>query len=188
MNHYFKEILERCPVIAAVKNADGLEQCLMSECDIVFVLFGDILSLPDIIKRIKDAGKIAMIHMDLIAGLSAKEISVDYIKLHTTADGIITTKPNLIKRGKELGLYTVLRLFVLDSMAYDNIAKQCIACKPDCIEILPGVMPKVIKRVCNNERTPVIAGGLISDKEDILMALQAGAISVSTSSAALWKL
>ena len=41
-------------------------------------------------------------------------------------------------------------------------------------------MPKVIRRVCRLVRVPVIAGGLISDKEDVMAALSAGAISVST--------
>ena len=43
------------------------------------------------VKKIKDAGKLAMVHIDLIAGLSGKEVAVDYIKQETLADGIIST-------------------------------------------------------------------------------------------------
>ena len=75
-----------------------------------------------------------MVHIDLIAGLSSKEIAVDFIQKYTKADGIITTKPALIKRAKELGLYTILRLFVIDSMAYSNIEHQLRTAKPDLIE------------------------------------------------------
>ena len=54
------------------------------------------------------------------------------------------------------------------------------------IEILPGLMPKVIRKICSQSRIPVIAGGLITDKEDIMAALGAGAISISTTNQKVW--
>lgn len=185
MNKMFRNIIEDCPIIAAVKDAEGLERCLESDCSVIFVLFGDICSVKDIVARIKEKNRIAMIHMDLITGLGSKEVSVDYIK-QVGADGIISTKPTLVKRARELEMYTVLRFFVIDSMAIENIYKQCMLAKPDCIEILPGVMPKVIRKIKERERTPLIAGGLISDKEDIMAALKAGAVSISTTQSKLW--
>ena len=65
-------------------------------------------------------------------------------------------------------MFTVLRYFLLDSMAYENIRQQQHAVKPDYIEVLPGVMPKVIGKVCKMSKTPIIAGGLISDKESVM--------------------
>ena len=123
---------------------------------------------------------------DRITGLSSKEVAVDFIRNNTSADGIISTKPALIKRARELSLYTTLRVFVLDSMAFENIEKQMSVARPDIIEILPGLMPKVIRRVCRLVKVPVIAGGLISDKEDVMAALSAGAISVSTTNQKVW--
>ncbi len=182
----FRTILEDCPIIAAVKDEEGLHKSLSGDNQIIFVLYGDICSIPNIVHEIKSAGRIAMVHMDLLGGISNKEVAVDYIHDTAGADGIISTKPALIKRAKELGMYTVLRIFLLDSLAYENLLKQCNLCKPDCIEVLPGVMPKVIERIRKDERTPIIAGGLISDKEDIMAALQAGAVSISTTRSTLW--
>ena len=54
------------------------------------------------------------------------------------------------------------------------------------IEILPGLMPKVIRRVARLVKLPVIAGGLISEKEDVMAALSAGAISVSSTNQSVW--
>lgn len=177
------------PVIAAVKDVNGLEECCrLEEIRIVFILFGDVCTIGDIVKRVKDTGKLAMVHMDLISGLSAREISVDFIRKNTRADGIITTKPTLIKRARELSLYTVLRYFLIDSMAYENIRQQQSAVRPDLIEVLPGVMPKVIRKVCQSCQTPIIAGGLINDKEDVMGALSAGAIAVSTTNRSVWLL
>ena len=55
----------------------------------------------------------ALVHLDLINGLSAR-MCVDFIKKYTKADGIISTKPALIKHAGEIGLTSVLRLFVID--------------------------------------------------------------------------
>lgn len=186
MNRIFMDLMEESPIIAAVKDYSGLSKCLESESKIIFVLFGDILTINDIISKIKDSGRIAIIHIDLINGLSSKEIAIDYIKHNTKADGIISTKQALIKHARELGLFTVFRFFVIDSMAFENIKKQSEAVKPDFIEILPGVMPKVIKRISSIVSMPVIAGGLISDKEDVMAALSAGAVSISSTNPDVW--
>lgn len=189
MEQRLYDLIEANPVIAAVKDMEGLEACCqVVDIKVVFILFGDICSIDDIVKRIKQADKIAMVHIDLIAGLNGKEIAVDFIKLHTQADGIISTRPMMIKRAKELSLYSTLRVFVLDSMALGNIEKQMSMTRPDIIEILPGLMPKVISRVCRLVKIPVIAGGMISEKEDVMAALAAGAISVSTTNREVWQM
>ena len=127
-----------------------------------------------------------MVHVDLISGLSPKEISVEYLKEHTEADGIISTKPSLIKKAKELGMYTVLRYFLLDSMAFENIRQQQHMVRPDFIEVLPGVMPKVIGNICKDLPVPVIAGGMIREKEDVMALLKAGVTSVSSTNPEIW--
>lgn len=182
-----QEIIEDTPVIMAVKDHTGVRQCMEQESKVVFILFGDICGIDEIVKMVKDAGKIAIVHMDLINGLGSKEISVDFIRKSTDADGIISTKPALIKRGKELGLFTVLRFFILDSMALENVMKLDNS-YADMIEILPGIMPKVTKRVTESLSIPVICGGMITDKEDIINALNAGAVAVSTSNPEAWKM
>ena len=189
MEREFWNAVEENPIIAAVKNMDDLEQCCrLEDIQVVFILFGDICSIAEIIKKVKNAGKIAMVHLDLIGGLSAREVAVEFLKKNTEADGIITTKPALIKKAKELSMYTVLRYFLLDSMAYENILTQQHSVHPDFIEVLPGAMPKVIQKLCAEIKVPVIAGGLITDKESVMGALNAGAIAVSSTNHNVWKL
>lgn len=186
MKKEFKEALEDSPIIAAIKDDDGLHKCLNSDSRVIFILYGDIVTIADIVDTVKSSGKIAMVHIDLIAGLSSKEISVDFLKKYTKADGIITTKPALIKRAKELGFYTILRLFIIDSMAYENIDRQVKAAKPDLIEVLPALMPKIVSKICALSPTPVIAGGLVSDKDDVMSLLQAGVTSISSTNEQIW--
>ena len=192
MNQEFYEAVEANPVIAAVKNDAGLQAAVeMEEIQVIFVLYGDVCTIPEILERIKAAGKKAMVHIDLIAGLSAKEISVEFIARQTRADGIITTKPALVRRAKELGIFAVLRFFLIDSLALKNIENlemQCGTSRPDFIEVLPGVMPKVLGRIAKVSRIPMIAGGLITEKEDVIAALSVGAIAVSSTNQDVWKL
>lgn len=186
MDQAFYDAIVDCPVIAAIKDEEGLKNCLDSEIQIVFILYGDILEIPEIVEKIKKKGKFAIVHVDLISGLSGKEVVVDFIKKNTKADGIISTKMPIIKRGKELGLITVLRFFIIDSMAYNNVKKQYDAVQPDLVEILPGIMPKVISKVTKLVSSPVIAGGLIAEKSDIIAAIEAGAISISSTNQKTW--
>ena len=188
----FVEAVGDNPIIAAVKNDEGLEAALKTDVGIIFILYGDICTIPKITEAVRSSGKIAMVHIDLIAGLNnSKEISLDFIKESTEADGIITTKGALIPHAKELGLNTVLRYFVLDSMALLNIEKQSKhgVIQPDIIEILPGIIvPKMIKKINGISRVPVIAGGLISDREDVMNALSNGATAISTTNEKVWSM
>ncbi len=186
MKKEFKEALEDSPIIAAIKDGEGLKKCVESDSRVIFILYGDIITIPNIVATVKAAGKIAMVHIDLITGLSSKEITVDFLKKYTQADGIITTKPNLIKHAKELGFYTILRLFLIDSMAYENIDRQVKNAKPDVIEVLPALMPKIVSKVCRLSPIPVIAGGLVSDKEDIMSILDTGVVSISSTNEKVW--
>ena len=180
-------LLAAGPVIAAVKGGDGLEAALDSDVPVIFLLSGDILSVADAAARVRKAGKRVFVHLDLIDGLAAREVSADFIARQTAADGIISTKAALTRRGRELGLVTIQRFFLLDSMALDNIQRQK-AQDCDLIEVLPGLMPKIIRRVAQLTGKPVIAGGLISDKEDVTSALSAGAVAVSTTNPAVWRM
>ena len=183
MNREFKDALEDSPVIAAIKDEYGLKECLKSDIRVVFILYGDICNIADIVDAVKQTGKMALVHLDLINGLSAKDVAVDFIKKYTKADGIISTKPALIKHAGEIGLTSVLRLFVIDSMAYENIQKHVKGARPDVIEVLPALMPKVVKKVCRISQIPVIAGG---DKEDVMSLLQVGVVSVSSTNKDIW--
>ncbi|MEG2287242.1 MAG: glycerol-3-phosphate responsive antiterminator [Ruthenibacterium sp.] len=178
--------LECTPVVAAVKNDAGLRRCLMCESVIVFILYGTVNDIARIVSEAKQAGKVVFVHLDLLEGLAAKEAAVDFIAKTTRADGIISTKPALIRYAKHIGLATVQRFFVLDSLALENIRKADRQSEADFIEILPGLMPKIIRRLTAELQRPIIAGGLISDKEDVMTALSAGAVAVSTTCAEVW--
>lgn len=182
------DALSASPVVAAVKDDAGLEICIGGDSRVVFVLYGTINTVPGIVDRLKEAGKTVFVHTDLIEGLSAREASVDYLIRNTALDGIISTKLSLLKFAKAKGLLTILRVFLIDSLALQNIGKikkeRCV----DLIEVLPGLMPKIIHKICGDCGKKIIAGGLVTEKSDILSALDAGAVAVSSTNVAVWSM
>lgn len=182
------QLLGEAPVIAAAKDEAGLAKSLTGSARVVFVLYGTVVDIPETVARIKAAGKAAVVHLDLVDGLSAREAAADYIARATQADGVISTKAGPVRRARELGLVGVRRFFLLDSMALQTMRTQLAQNPADLIEVLPGTMPKVLARVAAFSSLPLIAGGLIADKEDVVAALSAGAVAVSTTNAALWEL
>ncbi len=187
MSHDLIARMERDAIVPAVKDVAQLDAVLDCPCSVVFVLCGDILNIDRILDRLHAAGKKAVVHADLVAGLAPKEIAVDFLQ-RCGADGIISTRPHLIRRGRELGLGTVLRVFAIDSKAVSNLRREAEVGSPDAIEVLPGAMPQIISRLSRELHIPLIAGGLLIDKADVMAALTAGARCVSTSDAALWEL
>lgn len=189
MRHKVSEIkkyLEGENIIAAVRDENALPACLRSDVKIIFILFGNICNISDIIDQVKKAGKVAMVHLDMVYGLDSKDIAVDFIEKTTDADGIISTKTVQINRARELGMYAIHRFFVLDSRSVKTIHKQCATSQPDCIEILPGLMPSVISKLVKELRVPVIVGGMVTTKEEVRSAIEAGAAAASTTCSGLW--
>ncbi len=179
-------LLNKYPVIAGVKDDASLAQALQSRCQIIFILYGNICTITHIVEKIKQAGKYAFVHVDLLEGTSHKDIVIHFLKCNTAADGIISTKASMLKAAKAQGFYTVHRLFILDSISFYNVEKQVAQSKPDCVEIMPGCMPKVLRWVAEKVSEPIIAGGLVCDATDAELAFKAGAMAVSTSNTNVW--
>lgn len=184
----FGASIQQNPVVASVSNPVRLDAAIQSPCGIIFLLKGDIFSIPEAVRRIHEAGKAVFIHFDLVEGFSREQVALRFLKEKADPDGIITTRVNLIKFAQELQLSTIQRVFMLDSLSVETAIKSVKSTRPDAIELLPGIIPRVVSRVCHETRIPVIAGGLIESKEDIIATLKAGAVGISTTKEALWYL
>lgn len=179
------DCLECNPVIAAVQHK-GFDEALQSPAQIIFHLGVDLLSVNDQIRQAHESGKFIFIHLDLAEGIGKDRIGVQYLA-KCGADGIISTKSQLIRYAKEQGLVTVQRFFALDSKGMDSIEDVLKNTNPHLMEIMPGVISKAISRFSKGH-IPVIAGGLIETKNEVTDALRCGAAAVSTGQSILWYL
>ncbi len=177
--------LGESPIIAAVHD-ESFDRALKSPANVIFLLGGNLLTVDAQIKSAGLNGKHIFIHVDLAEGIGKDKTGIEFLA-RCGADGIISTRANLIRTAKELGLMTVQRFFALDSQGVNSISEMLESTKPHLIEIMPGIASKVIKRFTGSA-IPVIAGGLIETKAEVTEALGNGAEAVSTGKEELWYL
>jgi len=175
--------LEDAPIIAAVRDR-LFDKALASPVEVIFLLGGDIATIADRIKAAKTAGKYIFIHIDLCDGIGKDRSGVRFLA-SCGADGIISTKSSIIKFAKEAGLISIQRFFAYDSHGVGSISEVLANTKPDIMEIMPGIIGKVIQRFVTTG-IPLIAGGLVETRQEVNTALTLGAFAVSTGREELW--
>lgn len=182
------DALSRHPVIAAARTYEAVERASESSVAAIFVLGGSIMSLPEMIARAHDGGKYAFVHIDLAEGIGRDEAAVEWCANVLRADGLISTRPQLLRKASEMGMITIQRLFLMDSSSFEHGKRLLKNTPPDMAEVLPGIAPKAVRQLCEALNKPVIAGGMINEKSEIIAALDAGALAVSVSDERLWNL
>jgi glycerol uptake operon antiterminator len=56
------------------------------------------------------------------------------------------------------------------------------------VEIMPGILPKVIKRLKAQLNMPIVAGGLIDSVDEVTELISSGASAVSTGKKEFWNI
>lgn len=179
-----KDRLECFPIIAAIRD-DKWQKALLSPCDVLFYLEANLMTVKERIRQAHGAGKAIFIHLDLAEGIGKDRSGIEYLA-KCQVDGIISTRASVIRMAKEAGLLTVQRFFALDSQGMGSLQEMLKTTNPHFMEIMPGVIPKAVKRFSGGS-IPVIAGGLIETKQEITAALGCGATAISTGCAELWE-
>ncbi len=172
-------------IIAAVHGEDAFFKALNSDVEIIFDLSPNIMFLEENVKKAHEKGKKLFIHIDLAEGIGKDKSGIVYAKSFGI-DGIISTRTGLIKAAREAGVATVQRFFVVDSQSVETTLKTLNSSKPDMIEIMPGTVLKVIKKLKTKTNLDIIAGGLIETGEEVNDACKNGAIAISTGKDDLW--
>src|SRR5690625_621249 len=174
-------------IIPAIRRMKDFEIALTTSHEWIVFLETRLGQLKSIVDYSKRANKKVLIHVDLVQGLKADEYGMEFLIHEMKPDGILSTKLNIIEIAKKHNILAIQRLFLLDSLALENNFNLYKKVKPDCIEVLPGIIPNVITQIYEKTNIPIIAGGLIEEEKEVIEALEAGAVSVSTSNQQLWK-
>ncbi|WP_335871743.1 glycerol-3-phosphate responsive antiterminator [Bacillus sp. 2205SS5-2] len=135
----------------------------------------------------KEQNRKMFLHIDLIQGLRSDEYATDFVCQELRPYGIISTKSSVIKRARKKGVLATQRTFIIDSSALNRSVELIKSNDPDFIEVLPGVVPKIITHLHQQTGKPIFAGGLIQTKDEVEAAIDAGAVAITTSNPELWK-
>ena len=173
-------------IIAAVRNDNELDVAVKSKINIIFLLSSNIETLKSQVDLAHQYNKKIFVHIDLADGIGKDEYGIRFVKSQG-ADGIISTRSNLIKLANKESLYTVQRFFIVDTHSVDTMIESVKSSKPYMIEIMPGTVCKVVKKLKNEFDIPVVAGGLIETTSEIKDALLSGAVAISTGKKEFWE-
>ncbi|QTA37231.1 glycerol-3-phosphate responsive antiterminator [Thermosipho ferrireducens] len=176
------------PIVPAIRDLKMIKHLKNTSVSSVFILEGDIFKIKEAVEFLKGNKKFVFIHIDLVQGIGKDYVGVKLVKEFVKADGILTTRSNLIDFGKELGLLTVQRIFLIDSKAFETGIAQVKKHKSNFVEVLPGLIPEFVSKVKDKILQPIVCGGLVQTKEQVELILKAGAIGVSTSKKELWNI
>lgn len=177
------------PIIPAVRDIKDLEKAMLKEdAVLIFLLTGSIFDLERAMNLAHENDKILMVNIDLVDGIAHDKKGIEYLAKKNLCDGIISTKRYLIKTASKNNLMTVQRVFLLDSASLISAQKSLNTHTVDAVEILPGIAAPYFIESQKNNRTnfPVIAGGLIKSKKEVIKLKKDGVFAVSTSNELLW--
>ncbi|MFR1565718.1 MAG: glycerol-3-phosphate responsive antiterminator [Christensenellales bacterium] len=179
--------LKKSGIVAAVKDEAAFRQALSSPARVIFLLKSDLMTVGDTVRRAHVSDKKILLHIDLMDGIGKDEAAIRYVVERLKPDGIISTRPNIVKCAKSAGIFTVLRVFLIDSQGLSSALVYADKICPDSVEIMPGLLPEMVGKFTADSRS-VIVGGLISTREEAERGLRAGAVAASTSNPQLWDL
>lgn len=186
MNPDLHECWAAKKLIPAVRKPEDLEAACRSEWPAVFLLTGDLLTVGGYVEQVLRADKLVFLHVDFIMGLGGDPVAMKYIAEKIRPTGIISTKSHFVKHAKKNGLMAIQRIFLIDTSALEHGIQNIEQSGPDAVEIMPGLIPRVIRELVARLPLPIIAGGLIQEHSEIGTALEAGAMAVSMGNKKLW--
>lgn len=174
-------------VLPAIRKIEDIEKMMASNYEYIVILDLHVSRLKPIFQLAKVHNKKLIIHMDLVHGLKSDEYSTEFICQEYKPFAVISTKGNVIQKARQKGIKSIQRMFLLDTSSIEKSVALMERVQPDFIEVLPGIMPKLIRDIRKRTDREIFAGGLIDSIEEVEQAYAAGAITITTSNKTLWK-
>lgn len=168
-------------VIPAISGMKEFEKFISSDKKICVIMNIHVGMLDEMIRIAHKNNKIAIVHLDLIKGITPDEFGCEFICQILNADGIISTKPKALETAKKNSRIAILRLFLIDSKSLEHGIDVVNKTKPDYVEILPGIACQVLPMIKEKTGAKLMCGGLIHTKEDAARCFEAGACAITVS-------
>src|SRR3989475_12556565 len=181
------EAFDHVPVAAVIRHAEDLPRALASQVPAVFFVRAPAFHLGPLVWAVQSRGKMAFVHVDLIAGRGNDRAGVAFLAREIGVNGIITSHSGLVAAARAEKVIAVQRLLLYDDLALPSALSALDHARPDIVEVLPGVIfPLVVNEIRSRLSLPIIVGGFVTAPAHRDAALQRGALAISTSTTELW--
>src|SRR5438094_8214983 len=181
------EAFDHVPVAAVIRHAEDLPRALASQVPAIFFVRAPAFHLGPLVWAVQARGKMAFVHIDLIAGLGKDRAGIAFLAREIGVNGIITSHSALVAAAKAERVIAMQRLLLHDDLAVPSALAALEHARPDIVEVLPGVIfPLVVDRIRARVPLPIIVGGFMTEPEQRNAALERGAVAISTGTTSLW--
>src|SRR5207253_1193430 len=154
----------RVPVAAVISRAEELPRALASQVPAVFFLRPPAFHLGPLVWAVQARGKLAFVHIDLIAGLGKDRAGIAFLARDIGVNGVITSHSGLVAAARAEKVIAVQRLLLYDDLALPAAMSALDHARPDIVEVLPGVIfPLVVKEIRSRLPLPIIVGGFVTE-------------------------
>src|SRR5437588_3455629 len=175
------------PVAAVIRRGEELPRALASQVPAVFFLRAPAFHLGPLVWAVQARGKLAFVHIDLIAGLGKDRAGIAFLARDIGVNGIITSHSGLVAAARAEKVIAVQRLLLHDDLALPAAMSALDHARPDIVEVQPAVIfPLVAEQIRALHPVPVIVGGFVTEPHQRQAALERGSRPVSTSPVTLW--
>jgi len=183
----FKKLLDRHPIIPAVRSEIDAERAAAAPSRVVYLLSAGLSTLDRYLHLLRSADKEVMVNLDLFFGLARDAEAVAYLA-KSGVSGIISTHTDVLSGAASNGLFAIQRTFMLDSGSVESSIRSLRHFVPDALELLPApVAPRILPRLQRAfSRVATIAGGLVSSLEEADQLVRSGIDAVSTGNPDFW--
>src|SRR2546428_9615304 len=142
------EAFERVPVAATIRRAEDLPQALASPVPAIFFLRAPAFHLGPLVWAVQARGKMAFVHIDLIAGLGKDRAGVAFLAREIGVNGIITSHSALVAAARAERVIAVQRLLLYDDLGLHSAMTAVEHARPDIVEVQPAVIfPLVAEQI-----------------------------------------
>src|SRR5258708_26551562 len=134
------EAFGRVAVAAGIRGGEALHRGFASQVPAVFFLRAPAFHLGPLVWAVQARGKLAFVHIDLIAGLGKDRAGIAFLAREIGVNGIITSHSGLVAAARAENVIAVQRLLLYDDLALHPAMAAIEHARPDIVEVQPAVI------------------------------------------------
>lgn len=177
-------------IVPSVRRLKDLELAVRARSDYVLLSEVHIGNLEPLAARCSEAGKMVLVHADLIGGFKADRDGIKLLRNMFHVDGVLSQSAHVVTAAKKAKLLAIQRVFIMDSRSLDRSLAALGEARPDGIEVLPGALAKSHFDLFDQwgDSSALIAGGMVRTREEAAELFELGYEAITASTPDLWRM